>query len=408
MRVFIASLLSFCAINVSGQLAKTSGNRIVINNESIDLKGINLGNWLIPEGYMFKLKKTNSPSRIFTGTNELIGPYSSKNLWKEHMKTFITKKDILYINELGFNHVRLPFHYKMFNNEDYLGVNYHGFELIDSTIQWCKEVGLHLILDMHCAPCGQTGDNIDDSDGYPFLYTSIECQDELVQIWKVVSNRYKDEKQILGYGLLNEPIAHYFVEKDSLLNTGALALYKRVVQEIRNQNDNHIVFLGGVQWNTNFDIFENPFEVNLVYEFHKYWMPVIKSEIQAYLNYSNEYDVPIYLGESGENTMDWIKEFRQLLEGNNIGWCFWTYKKMNSDRCVVQYKEPELFSSVIQKYLESDRSDYKRIRESHPGINIAKNVLYEVVRNSNFDRCNPNVKYIEALFDNYIPINAAP
>jgi len=37
------------------------------------LKGINLGNWLLPEGYMFKFKTANSPRLIQTVVNELIG-----------------------------------------------------------------------------------------------------------------------------------------------------------------------------------------------------------------------------------------------------------------------------------------------------------------------------------------------
>lgn len=406
-KLFILSL-SLLATSVFAQLPKASGDKILVENKEILLKGINLGNWLVPEGYMFKLKKTNSPSRIYTGTKELIGPSDAKQVWSEHMEKYISMADIRFIKEVGFNHIRLPFHYKMFNDEDYLGINNHGFAYLDSTIKWCKEVGLLVVLDMHCAPCGQTGDNIDDSDGYPFLFASSSCQDELVSSWKAISNRYKDESQLLGYGLLNEPIAHYFVEKDSSLNSGALDLYKRVVNALREQDDQHIVFVGGVQWNTNFQIFEKPFDNNLVFEFHKYWMPTVQAEIQSYIDYSKKYNVPLYLGESGENTMEWINNFRKLLENNKIGWCFWTYKKMNTDRCVIQYLEPVAYKSVIVDFLESDRSDYKSIRSNRPDFELTKAILTEVIGNSAFENCTVNHKYLKALFDDYTPINAAP
>jgi len=44
---------------------------------------------------------------------------------------------------------------------------------MDKVIQWCKQEGLYVLLDMHCAPGGQTGDNIDDSWGYPFLFEIV-------------------------------------------------------------------------------------------------------------------------------------------------------------------------------------------------------------------------------------------
>ena len=40
----------------------------------------------------------------------------------------------------------------------------------------CKNETIYVMLDMHCAPAGQTGDNIDDSYGYPFLFESEEAQ----------------------------------------------------------------------------------------------------------------------------------------------------------------------------------------------------------------------------------------
>lgn len=37
------------------------------------------------------------------------------------------------------------------------------------------------------------------------------------------------------------------------------------------------------------------------------------------------------MGESGENTNEWITEFRTMLEKENRR-CFWPYKKLNSER----------------------------------------------------------------------------
>ena len=74
----------------------------------------------------------------------------------------------------------------------------------------CRNAGLYLILDMHDAPGGQTGDNIDDSYGYPWLLENEDCQKQFVDIWVNIASRYKEEPVILGYDLMNEPIAPYF------------------------------------------------------------------------------------------------------------------------------------------------------------------------------------------------------
>ena len=182
---------------------------------------------------------------------------------------------------------------------------------------------------MHAAPGGQTGDNIDDSWGYPFLFESAESQELTVNIWRKIAARYRDEPTVIGYDLLNEPIAHYF---DTVsLNPKLEPLYRKIVAGIREVDRNHIIFLGGAQWDTNFKVFGPPFDDKLAYTFHKYWMDVNQQAIQEYLDFRDKYNVPVWMGESGENTDEWIGSFRTLLERNNVGWCFWPYKKLGRD-----------------------------------------------------------------------------
>ncbi len=288
-----------------------------------------MGNWLVPEGYMFKFKKANSPRLVNNVITELIGPDLAKKFWIEFQNNYITHDDIKYIKSIGANSIRVPFNYKLFCDETYLwNTRQRGFELIDKLLDWCREENLPIILDMHCAPGGQTGDNIDDSFGYPWLFESEELQNQLIDIWVRIAEHYSTETMILGYDIMNEPIAHYF-EEDSL-NDKLEPLYKRVVQSIREVDSNHIIILGGARWNTDFTVFGKPFDDNLVYEFHKYWMPTEQKEIQEYVDFRDKYNVPIYMGESGENDDDWVFNFRELLDKNGIGWHFWPYKKMDN------------------------------------------------------------------------------
>src|SRR3981081_3227696 len=53
------------------------------------LRGINLGNWLMPEGYMFKFKAANSPRLIQVVVNQLVGPDEAARFWKAYRDNYI-------------------------------------------------------------------------------------------------------------------------------------------------------------------------------------------------------------------------------------------------------------------------------------------------------------------------------
>lgn len=359
------------------------------------MKGINLGNWLVPEGYMFKFKKANSPRLVNEVITELIGPAEAKKFWINFQNNYITFDDIRYIKALGINSIRVPFNYKLFCDETYLwNTESRGYELIDSLLNWCRIVNLPIILDMHCAPGGQTGDNIDDSFGYPWLFVNSESQEQIINIWKNIAEYYKDEPLIIGYDLMNEPIAHYF--EDENLEAALEPLYKRIVNSIREVDKNHIIILGGARWNTDFSVFGEPFDDKLVYEFHKYWMPPVQKEIQDFLDFREEYNVPIYMGESGENDDEWVLSFRTLLDEYKIGWHFWPYKKVDNSRGPVQFNMPDHYELIIE-YAESDRSTYEMIREKRPEKNKVQNALNGFIKNCKFENCFPNKGYLNAL-----------
>jgi Endoglucanase len=186
----------------------TKGEEIVSpDGTPILLRGINLGNWLVPEGYMFKFDSATSPRLINNVLCELVGADEARMFWKKYRDNYITRDDILFIKKLGLNSVRVPFNWRLFTVEEYSDLWYGpGFEMLDRVVSWCKGANLWVVLDMHCAPGGQTGDNIDDSWGYPFLFESLESQQRTIQLWQKIAERYKDETTIIGYDLLNEPI----------------------------------------------------------------------------------------------------------------------------------------------------------------------------------------------------------
>jgi len=394
--VLLLVTLTWTSISAQSRFITTRGKAIVSSDgKPLILKGINLGNWLLPEGYMFKFKQTNSPRLIQTAINELIGEDEARRFWKTYHDNYITREDISFIKRSGFNSVRVPFSYRLFVSDATVPkLEGPGYELLDRVVDWCRKEGLYVILDMHAAPGGQTGDNIDDSWGYPFLFESNESQDLTASLWRKIAVRYRNDPTVIGYDLLNEPIAPYF--DTASLNLKLEPLYRKIVSAIREVDKNHVVYLGGAQWDSNFKIFGPPFDDKLVYTFHKYWVPVKVDAIQPYLDFRTKYNVPIWMGESGENTDEWIDSFRKLLESNDIGWCFWPYKKLDATSCIVSIKRPEDWDSIIA-FADGPRTTFEEVRKHRPPKEKVEKALSDYLERIKFANCRINQGYLKAL-----------
>jgi endoglucanase len=400
LRVLCCTILLLLAVSAPSEgqsrFVTTRGTDLVApNGQSLRLKGINLGNWLLPEGYMFKFKSANSPRRIEAVINELVGEDEGRRFWKTYHQNYITQDDIKFIKAAGFNSVRVPFSYRLLVSDTVpRKLEGEGYRLLDEVVAWCKQENLYVILDMHAAPGGQTGDNIDDSWGYPFLFESAESQDLTVNIWRKLAARYRNEPAVLGFDLLNEPIAHYF--DSATINPKLEPLYRKIVAGIREVDRNHVIFLGGAQWDTNFKVFGPPFDTKLVYTFHKYWMEVNQGALQEFIDFSNKYNVPVWMGESGENKDEWIFSFRTLLDANNIGWCFWPYKRMDATSCVVSIDTPAEWDAIVG-FAEGPRTTFEELRKNRPAKGKVQRALNDYLERIKLANCRVNRGYLNAL-----------
>jgi hypothetical protein len=311
-------------------------NQNIVNEqgEKVLLRGVGLGNWMLPEGYMWKFgEHGDRPRKIEKLVSDLIGPEKAGQFWGEFRRHYITEHDIRRIAELGFNSVRPALNARLFLTEtDPPQRVEEGYQLLDNLVKWCRTHGLYVIIDMHGAPGGQTGENIDDSPrDLPELFMEVKYQDRLVDLWVAIAKRYKDEPTVAGYDLLNEPLPE---------RSGAAAkykhlvepLYQRITRAIREVDPRHMIILEGVDWANDWSIFTKPFDSNLVYQFHYYcWdEPARLKGIDQYLAHRTRLNAPVWVGETGErdNTIYWAT--MEYFEANNIGWSFWPWKKMDT------------------------------------------------------------------------------
>lgn len=337
-------LLFLLSLSVSsfgqGFLHRNGQNIVDGNGQNVVLRGLGLGGWMVQEGYMLQTGSfAGSQHVIKQKVADLIGTKNTEKFYDAYKANGITKRDIDSLAAWGFNSIRLPMHYNLYTlpteKEKVSGENTwldEGFKMTDDLLKWCAANKIYLILDLHAAPGGQGKDaNISDyDDSKPSLWESTENQDKMVALWKKLALRYKDNPWIGAYDIINEPNWNFTGTNqngcDEKSNAPLRALQVRITKTIREVDANHLIFIEGNCWGNNYNGMFPLWDDNMALSFHKYWNDNDMASIQNMLNFRTQYNVPIWLGESGENSNVWFKEAISLVESNNIGWAFWPMK----------------------------------------------------------------------------------
>ena len=384
--VIILFLLEL-SLPVSGQLSR-SGSKIINGaGEEVLLRGYGLGGWLVPEGYQLHIPGFGSPTVIREMIVSLIGEENTAEFESAYRENYVTEADIAQIKAWGFNSIRLPFNYRLLSPEHQPGVLLDaGFELIDTVLDWCEAHELYLILDMHCAPGGQSKDPIADADGIEArLWTEPANQDRIVALWTALATRYVGEPWIGGYDLINEPVL-----PSGFTGSDLRALYLRILAAIRPIDPDHLVFIEGNWYATDFSGLTPPFDTQMVYAFHKYWNENAQSSIQYLLNMRQSTHIPLWLGESGENSNVWFANCVALMEQHGIGWNWWTHKKV---------------ATITSPYSASITPEYQKVLDywnntgPKPSLDIAKKGLMEMAQGLKQSACALRPGVVPALLD---------
>lgn len=308
------------------------------------------------------------------------GFLSQCNHNKEHYQTFITQKDIQNIANMGFDHIRLPIDCEVLEHEDG-SHNEEDIVHVTDTINWCKESGLNIILDLHKAYGYDFNDAGDTSANN--LFTNKELQDRFVNLWSKIAKCYGSCDNV-AFELLNE-----VVEKENALAWNKLI--ERTVETIREITLDTLIIYGGIQWNSvkTLKLLEVPKHDNIMFTFH-FYEPLIFTHQKAYwvkgmdpkedifypesMDYYNEKSkilgyqgevvigaksttmgtsfieemveeaidaaqkagVALYCGEFGvidrapvKDTLRWFQDVNKVFKKNNIGFSVWSYKEMD-------------------------------------------------------------------------------
>jgi hypothetical protein len=395
-------LLGKETISAQGYL-KAEGRKIVNpQGKEVILRGMGLGGWMLQEGYMLRMPGTGTQHSIKARIADLIGDPECEHFYELWLKNHMTKADVDSMAKWGFNSIRLPMHYNLYtlpiekepkpNENTWLS---KGFAMTDSLLSWCKSNNMYLILDLHAAPGGQGNDiNISDRDDTkPSLWDSELNKQKAIALWRKLAERYANESFIGAYDLLNEPNWTFEGKHkngvEDQKNTDLWKLYADIIKAVREVDKNHIVIIEGNGWGNNYNGFEGPTDKNMVLSFHKYWNANNPESLDRILKLRDKFNVPVWLGESGENSNKWFRDCIALVEANGIGWSWWPLKKISGINNPLTIKAPKGYESLL---------NYWRNQAPKPSKEVATKVLLQLAENLKAQNCVYHKEVIDAMF----------
>lgn len=191
------------------------------------IRAVNLGGWLVLERWM-------RPSLFegidgFDETQFCLQTKDVKTKLDAHRESFITQADLKWIKDHGLNTVRLPYPFWLFGDVP----PYYGcVDKLDQIMDWAKDLGLQVLLDLHTAPGCQNGFDNGGQLGVLTWHTKPENIEQTIQILEKVALRYQDHPALWGMEILNEP--HWSLDL-SLIEDFYEASYKRLRKILKEE-----------------------------------------------------------------------------------------------------------------------------------------------------------------------------
>lgn len=200
------------------------------------IKGVNLGGWLVLERWI-------APA-LFSGVQALdetylgleLGPERVRERLKVHRDEFITERDFEDIAVKGFNAVRIPVPFFLFED---VGPYVHCYEYLDRAFDWAEKFGLKVLVDLHTVPGGHNGTDNSGIIGICLWSTRKEYVDYTLKVLGWIAERYGRHPAMWGIEVLNEPMCSD-TEAGKMLNIqNLMRSYVPVDKEAARGNENY-------------------------------------------------------------------------------------------------------------------------------------------------------------------------
>lgn len=200
------------------------------------LRGVNLGNWLVLEKWMSENLSSGTTAMDETYLGIELGKDRLTERLKVHRDEFITERDFEEIAVKGFNAIRLPVPFFLFEDQ---GPYLHCFEYVDKAFDWAEKYGLKILVDLHTAPAGHNGTDNSGVCGICLWSTKQEYVDYTVQVLGKIAERWGQREAMWGIGVLNEPMCSDTPAGQMLNIQNFVQFYVPVDKEAAKGNTNY-------------------------------------------------------------------------------------------------------------------------------------------------------------------------
>ena len=359
--------------------------------ETVVLKGVNLGAWLVWEDWLCPYEEATDHFDVLNTLTARFGEEKAYALMDSYMNNFITEYDLDQIKSLGFNCVRVPFWFRNFYYDD------NGRKILDKDGNWdfskldwvvegCRKRGLYVILDMHGAvgyqsdaPHSGKGDSIGlfDKSEQGERYRTLT--DEL---WTAIAIRFKGNPAVAMYDLLNEPMCDVnCTEIRRRINNESI--YARLYKTVRAADPDHLITLECI-W-TPLALPHKALKgwTNVVYQVHFYQTSNFIFNLFVWAARVYFARTPMLMGEFYPH--DRATWSNCLLTMNKAGfnWMLWTYKATghgmwSGDWCLFGSKDgferakvqTDSYEEILRKWGAAQRTENGFVDNGHFEKNI--------------------------------------
>ncbi|POS85368.1 hypothetical protein EPUL_003655 [Erysiphe pulchra] len=268
---FIALIL---AASVNSFPRKISPRKVNFNWGSEKVRGLNIGGWLVLEPWITPSIFQNLDQALgikdeFT-LGEKLGNDAAFQILKRHWDTWLTLQDFQKIAGSGFNTVRIPIGYWAYETIPGEPYTKGAAPYLDTAIDWARQTGLKVWIDLHGAPGSQNGfDNSGHKIPEPLWQTGNNVNITL-SVLNTISSKYaRPEFQdvVVAIQLLNEP----FTPKMDFEKVKQF--YREGYNQVRAISETPVILHDGFalpsKWNGFLSVSDNNAQ-NVVVDHHEY------------------------------------------------------------------------------------------------------------------------------------------
>jgi len=262
---------------------------------------------------------------------------------------------------------------------------------LDRLLPVCEELGIKVLIDLHTPPGGR------NESSECRMFHEARFQEAFVKVWDKIARRYRGNKTVWGYDLVNEPVEG--VVADGLLDWQALAT--RAAKHVRTIDPDHAIIVEPAPWGgpgalKNFEPIPVP---GVVYSVHMY-MPFqfthqgiygnpsgvsypgvvqgkrwdkdeLRRALQPVVDFQRDYNVHVYLGEfsairwvPGDSASNYLRDLIDIFEEHGWDWAYhafrewdgWSVEHGPDPKDHARVKTPTERQQLLQSWFAKNRS----------------------------------------------------